>query len=70
MFVALSHVEAGDMKYALAIAADTSQGAPSDALEFSAAAGAGAFIMGTEDLDRRMPVHPFLYDRHAGLLAS
>lgn len=50
MFVALSHVTSGQMKYALAIAADTSQGAPSDALEFSAAAGAGAFIMGTENL--------------------
>ncbi|MBI5266831.1 MAG: hydroxymethylglutaryl-CoA synthase, partial [candidate division Zixibacteria bacterium] len=50
MFVALSHVESGFMKYALAIAADTSQGAPSDALEFSAAAGAGAFIMGKNDL--------------------
>ena len=50
MFVALSHVESGFMKYALAIAADTSQGAPSDALEFSAAAGAGAFIMGKDNL--------------------
>ena len=50
MYVALSHVEAGKMKYALAIAADTSQGAPSDALEFSAAAGAGAFIMGMDNL--------------------
>jgi hydroxymethylglutaryl-CoA synthase len=50
MFVALSHVEANQMKYALAIAADTSQGAPSDALEFSAAAGAGAFIMGKDSL--------------------
>ncbi len=50
MFVALSHVDAGQMKYALAIAADTSQGAPSDALEFSAAAGAGAFIMGKDNL--------------------
>ena len=50
MFVALSHVDSKNMKYALAIAADTSQGAPSDALEFSAAAGAGAFIMGGENL--------------------
>ena len=50
MYVALSHVKAGEMKYALAIAADTSQGAPSDALEFSAAAGAGAFIMGNDNL--------------------
>ncbi|RLJ01300.1 MAG: hydroxymethylglutaryl-CoA synthase [Candidatus Aenigmatarchaeota archaeon] len=50
MFVALSHVDSGYMKYALAIAGDTSQGAPSDALEFSAAAGAAAFIMGKENL--------------------
>ena len=50
MFVALSHIDAGQMRYALAIAADTSQGAPSDALEFSAAAGAAAFIMGKENL--------------------
>ncbi|MDH3891500.1 MAG: hydroxymethylglutaryl-CoA synthase [candidate division Zixibacteria bacterium] len=50
MFVAMSHVDAGHMDYALGIAADTSQGAPSDALEFSAAAGAAAFIMGKENL--------------------
>jgi len=50
MFVALSHIDSKAMKYALAIAADTSQGAPSDALEFSAAAGAGAFIMGSDNL--------------------
>ncbi|NOY89275.1 MAG: hydroxymethylglutaryl-CoA synthase, partial [FCB group bacterium] len=50
MFVAMSHIDSQAMKYALAIAADTSQGAPSDALEFSAAAGAGAFIMGSDNL--------------------
>jgi len=50
MFVALSHIQSNAMKYALAIAADTSQGAPSDALEFSAAAGAAAFIMGKDNL--------------------
>jgi hydroxymethylglutaryl-CoA synthase len=38
------------MKYALAIAGDTSQGAPSDALEFAASAGAAAFIMGNDNL--------------------
>ncbi len=48
MFVALSHVEAGKMEYALAIGADTSQGAPGDALEYSASAGAAAFIFGTD----------------------
>ncbi len=50
MFVALGLVKAGYVKYALAIGADTSQGAPSDALEYSAAAGAAAFIMGSENI--------------------
>jgi hydroxymethylglutaryl-CoA synthase len=50
MFVALSLVKAGEMEYALAVGADTSQGAPGDALEYSAAAGSAAFIMGTTDL--------------------
>jgi len=36
MYVAYSHVKAGEMKYALGIGADTSQGAPGDALEFTA----------------------------------
>ena len=50
MYIALNLVKTGDVKYALAIGADTSQGAPSDALEYSAAAGAAAFIMGSENL--------------------
>jgi hydroxymethylglutaryl-CoA synthase len=49
-FVALSHVKAGAMKYALAIGTDTSQGAPGDALEYTASAGGAAFIMGTENV--------------------
>ncbi len=48
MFVALSHVKAGQMKYAMGVGADTSQGAPGDALEYTASAGGAAFIMGTE----------------------
>ncbi|KPK71092.1 hypothetical protein AMJ87_07765 [candidate division WOR_3 bacterium SM23_60] len=48
MFVAYSLVKAGLMKYAMGIGADTSQGAPGDALEFSASAGGSAFIMGTD----------------------
>ena len=48
MYVAYSHVKAGEMKYAMGIGADTSQGAPGDALEYSASAGGAAFIMGTE----------------------
>ena len=50
MFVCLGLVKSGYIKYGLAIGADTSQGAPSDALEYSAAAGAAAFIIDTENL--------------------
>jgi hydroxymethylglutaryl-CoA synthase len=48
MYVAYSHVRSGEMKYAMGIGADTSQGAPGDALEYSASAGGAAFIMGSE----------------------
>jgi len=46
MFVTSQLVESGSMKYALAVGADTSQGQPGDALEYSASAGAAAFIFG------------------------
>lgn len=49
MFVAYGLVKAGLIKYGLGIGADTSQGAPGDALEYSAAAGAAAFIMGADE---------------------
>ncbi len=48
MYVAYSLVKSGEMKYAMGIGADTSQGAPGDALEYSASAGGAAFIMGSE----------------------
>ena len=50
MFVSLCLVESGRMEYAMGIGADTSQGAPDDALEFSASAGGAAFIFGKENL--------------------
>lgn len=50
MFIALSLVQAAAVKYGLAVGADTSQGAPGDALEYSAAAGAAAFIFGQDKL--------------------
>ncbi|UCE23059.1 MAG: hydroxymethylglutaryl-CoA synthase, partial [Candidatus Aminicenantes bacterium] len=50
MFVALNLVKSGVIKYGLAVGADTSQGAPGDALEYSAAAGAAAFIFGRDNL--------------------
>jgi len=49
MFVCTSLVSSDHVKYALAIGADTSQGAPGDALEYSTAAGAAAFIIGKEN---------------------
>ncbi len=50
MFIAYSHVKSGVVEYAMGIGGDTSQGAPGDALEFSAAAGAAAFIMGKKNV--------------------
>jgi len=48
MFVALGLVESGRVDYALAVGADTSQGAPNDALEYSASAGGAAFVFGKQ----------------------
>lgn len=49
MFVALAIVESGRADYAMGIGADTSQGAPNDALEYSASAGGAAYVFGRED---------------------
>ncbi len=50
MFVAMGLVKAGEIEYGLGIGGDTSQGAPGDALEYSASAGAAAYIFGKENL--------------------
>jgi hydroxymethylglutaryl-CoA synthase len=44
----LGLVCSGMIKYGMAIGADTSQGAPGDALEYSASAGGAAFVLGPE----------------------
>jgi hydroxymethylglutaryl-CoA synthase len=48
MFIALNLVKAGQIDYGLGVGADTSQGAPGDALEYTAAAGAAAYIFGRD----------------------
>jgi len=50
MFVAYGLVESGRLEYAMGIGADTSQGAPNDALEFSASAGGAAYLFGKVDV--------------------
>lgn len=60
MFVAYSLVKAGTVKYAMAIGADTSQGAPGDALEFSASAGGSAFIFGRDRVVAEL-LHTYSY---------
>jgi hydroxymethylglutaryl-CoA synthase len=63
MFVAMSLIKAGEMEYALGIGADTSQGAPGDALEYSASAGAAAFIFGKKDVIAEcIYTHSFMTD--------
>jgi len=63
MFVCLGLVKSGYIKYGLAIGGDTSQGAPGDALEYSAAAGAAAFIMGSENVVAEiLETHSFMTD--------
>ena len=60
MYVAYSHVKSGEMKYALGIGADTSQGAPGDALEFTASAGGAAYIMGSDQVAAEI-IHTYSY---------
>jgi hydroxymethylglutaryl-CoA synthase len=47
-------VSSGIIKYGMAIGADTAQGAPGDALEYTAASGGAAFIIGENDLIARI----------------
>ncbi|MEM3342318.1 MAG: hydroxymethylglutaryl-CoA synthase, partial [Thermoplasmata archaeon] len=50
----LGLASSGIIDLGLAIGADTSQGAPADALEYSASAGAAAFVIGTSDIIARI----------------
>jgi hydroxymethylglutaryl-CoA synthase len=50
----LGMVGAGMIRYGVAIGSDTSQGAPGDALEYSASAGGAAFVIGREPMIARV----------------
>lgn len=50
MYVAYAQVLAGLIEFGIGVGADTSQGAPSDALEYSASAGAASFVFGSENV--------------------
>lgn len=48
--ICMSLVRSGLIEYGMAIGADTAQGRPGDALEYTAAAGGAAYIIGSEGL--------------------
>jgi hydroxymethylglutaryl-CoA synthase len=48
--ICMAMVESGKIKYGLAIGSDTAQGRPGDELEYTAAAGAGAYILGKSNI--------------------
>ena len=54
MYAVYAQVSAGLIEYGLGVGGDTSQGAPGDALEYSASAGAAAFIFGKEKILARV----------------
>ncbi|MBI5680599.1 MAG: hydroxymethylglutaryl-CoA synthase [Methanobacterium sp.] len=49
MQICMGLVDSGITDYGLAVGADTAQGAPGDALEYTASAGGAAFIIGKEN---------------------
>ena len=60
--ICLGLTKSGQARYALAIGADTSQGKPGDALEYTAAAGGAAFIIGPDPIATIDAWHSFVTD--------
>jgi len=52
--ICMGLVGSGMIKYGVAIGADTSQGAPGDALEYSASAGGAAYLIGSKKIIARI----------------
>jgi len=50
MQICMGLVGSGMIRYGVAIGADTSQGAPGDALEYSASAGGASYLIGSENV--------------------
>jgi hydroxymethylglutaryl-CoA synthase len=55
-------VKSGEIEYGLAIGADTAQGRPGDALEYTAAAGGAAFVVGQKPLAKIEGMYSFTTD--------
>lgn len=62
MQMCIGFVKSGMIKYGLAIGADTSQSKPGDALEYSAAAGGAAFIIGKKPIAEVEETYSFTSD--------
>lgn len=60
--ICFSMVKSGMIKYGLAIGSDTSQARPGDALEYSAAAGGAAFIIGKNPIAEIEATYSFTSD--------
>jgi hydroxymethylglutaryl-CoA synthase len=62
MIITKSLVESGKINYGMAIGADTAQGRPGDALEYSAGSGGAAFILGKEPVAVIEDTYTFVTD--------
>lgn len=62
MQICRSLVLSGEIRYGLAIGADTSQGRPGDALEYTAGAGGAAFVIGRDPLATLDDTYSFTTD--------
>ncbi|HLC76616.1 MAG TPA: hydroxymethylglutaryl-CoA synthase [archaeon] len=62
MYICMGLVKSGMIDYGLAIGADTAQGRPGDALEYTAAGGGAAFVIGRDPLAVMEDVYTYTTD--------